>query len=382
MLYEKDSTYNDSIIFKEKPKYITNTLDSLKVFSIDNLKPGTYKLVAVKDNNNDFLFDPKNDKVGYVDGFIEVPKDTLYQMKLFKEELTFKVTRPKPVGETRIMFPFEGELEQLSIEMLDSVPDDLEYRITKDERTDSLYYWFKPKINIDSTRFRISSKSFIDTLKYRFREAEKDTMLVGTYISGKIDLDQNFTIENRTPFKKINTTLITIIDKDSIPVRFEVKQDTLFNRYEFLINLEEDMTYNVTMYPGALTDFYDEVNDTLNYKYSTRLKSDYGNLRMVVANGTLPMIAQLVTDDGEVEYERIARTSGVIDFTDVKPGEYYFRVIFDTNRNGKWDSGNFLLGTQPERVSYSTELIEIRANFDYIETLPLTVESDRDPSKN
>ena len=55
--------------------------------------------------------------------------------------------------------------------------------------------------------------------------------------------NQNFTIENRTPFKKIDTTLITIIDNDSIPVRFEVKQDTLFNRYEFLVNLEEDMQY-------------------------------------------------------------------------------------------------------------------------------------------
>ena len=376
MLYERDSTYTDSTIFKERPRYITNTLDSIKVFSIDNLKAGTYKLVAIKDANNDYLFDPRNDKVGHVEGFIEVPKDTLYQIKLFKEELPFQVLRPKQIGESRIMFPFEGELEQMSIEMLDSVPDEFEYRITKDEKTDSLYYWYKPKIELDSTRFSIVSPSFVDTLKYRFREANKDTMLVGTYISGKLDFDQNFTIENKTPFTKIDTTLIKLIDQDSLVVPFETRQDTLYNRFEFLVDLKEGMSYDITMLPGALTDLYEDVNDTLNYRFSTRLKEDYGNLRMTVINGKLPMIAQLVNQNGEVKYERTARTSGVIDFTDIRPGEYSFRVIFDTNRNNKWDPGNFLLKTQPERISYYPELLEIRANFDYINQFPLLTESN------
>jgi len=35
-LYEVDSTFTDSIIYKENPKYITNTLDSLTTFSIEN----------------------------------------------------------------------------------------------------------------------------------------------------------------------------------------------------------------------------------------------------------------------------------------------------------------------------------------------------------
>ena len=41
MLYEVDSTYSDSIVFKDKPRYVTNTLDSLTTFSIDNIKAGT-----------------------------------------------------------------------------------------------------------------------------------------------------------------------------------------------------------------------------------------------------------------------------------------------------------------------------------------------------
>ncbi|PIV92753.1 MAG: hypothetical protein COW44_13055, partial [Flavobacteriaceae bacterium CG17_big_fil_post_rev_8_21_14_2_50_33_15] len=48
-LYEVDSTFSDSIIYKETPKYITNTLDSVSTFSIENIKAGTYMLYALKD---------------------------------------------------------------------------------------------------------------------------------------------------------------------------------------------------------------------------------------------------------------------------------------------------------------------------------------------
>ena len=38
MLYEIDSTYTDSIIYKESPKYVTNTLDSTTTFTIEKFK--------------------------------------------------------------------------------------------------------------------------------------------------------------------------------------------------------------------------------------------------------------------------------------------------------------------------------------------------------
>ena len=42
MLYEVDSTFTDSIIYKTPPKYITNTLDSLTTFTLKNVKEGNY----------------------------------------------------------------------------------------------------------------------------------------------------------------------------------------------------------------------------------------------------------------------------------------------------------------------------------------------------
>ena len=45
LLYKVDSTYNDSIIYKRKPNYVTNTLDST-LFDITNIAKGKYLLIA------------------------------------------------------------------------------------------------------------------------------------------------------------------------------------------------------------------------------------------------------------------------------------------------------------------------------------------------
>ena len=82
MLYEVDSTYTDSIIFKEKPKYITNTVDST-YFELQNLKAGKYRLVALKDESSNYTFQPKQDKIGFVEKIISVPEDSVHHVKLF-----------------------------------------------------------------------------------------------------------------------------------------------------------------------------------------------------------------------------------------------------------------------------------------------------------
>lgn len=382
MLYEKDSTYTDSIVYKSRPRYITNTLDSLKIFSIDNIKAGTYKLIALKDASSNYTFDPKNDKIGFLEEFIEVPKDTLYQIKLFNEELDFKIKRPKQVGENRILFPYEGQLEDVKIDLLEQKPEGFEYRILKDEVTDSLYYWYKPKLELDSTFFKITTSKSIDTLQHRFRKAEKDTLDVSSFKAGGLNFGEDLTITASTPLSKVDPSLIKIIDKDSMPVDFGVKLDTLLNRYAFPIDLKEDESYKVLMLPGAITDFFGSTNDSLNYTIRTKNKSNYGNLRVTLVNGALPMIAQLVSASGEVKYEQFATDINIIDFTNIIPNTYNLRVIFDTNKNGRWDSGNFLKTQQPERISYYTEEIEVRENFDNIYEFTLLSETDPGQTKN
>ena len=87
MLYEINEKFNDSTIYKETPKYITNTLDSLKVVSIENIKAGKYLLLALKDNGNN-KFNPKSDKIGFQKQYITIPNDTVFEVELFKSAVS------------------------------------------------------------------------------------------------------------------------------------------------------------------------------------------------------------------------------------------------------------------------------------------------------
>ena len=367
MLYETDSTYTDSIVYKEKPRYITNTLDSVTTFSIDNIKAGTYKLLALKDKNSNYKFNQKADKIAFNESFITVPTDSTYKLKLFKEVTNFKAERPKQDGETRLIFPYEGDYASMRIKILTKTPKNYQTRIIKDPKTDTLYYWYRPKLEIDSALFVVSNKDYIDTLKHRFRTLKADSLRLNKLSSANLNLDEDFKIGANIPLAKIDASKIKLIDKDSLVVPFKVEYDSISNIYTFPVEKEEGKRYNFTILPGAFTDFYDGINkDTLNYNFKTKLKSDYGNIRVNLRNASFPLIVELINTKGEILYKRYATTSPVVDFNNVLPGQYELRVIYDTNKNGKYDTGIYLLGIQPERVSYLPKLDEVRSNFDQI----------------
>jgi hypothetical protein len=48
----------------------------------------------------------------------------------------------------------------------------------------------------------------------------------------------------------------------------------------------------------------------------------------------------------------------------VRPAEYDLRVLYDRNRNGRWDTGNYWEKRQPERVVGRKQKLNLRANWD------------------
>ncbi|MGJ8591795.1 MAG: Ig-like domain-containing protein [Aquaticitalea sp.] len=381
MLYEVDSTFQDSIIYKKKPKYVTNTLDSLTTFSIDNIKAGKYMLVALKDGNRNFTFQQKSDKIGFYERFITVPSDSTYNIKLFNEELDFKAERPKQIAGQKIAFGYEGDAKDMKIEMLDDKPEDLEVRLTKDVKTDTLYYWYKPKLELDSTRFVVRNKTYIDTLKHRFRDIEKDSLVISSINSGSINYGDEFMLRANIPFTNMDASKIKIMDKDSMDVAFSAEMDTLKNTYTFKFDKKESGAYKINMLPEAFTDFFGNVNDTLNYSVQTKAYDQFGNIRVSLVNADYPVVVQLTDDKGEVKYEKFATESRLFDFRYINPSKYFLRVIFDTNGNQKWDSGNYLQKRQPERISYYPAELEARSGWDLVEEFTLE-KTNPDPLKN
>jgi hypothetical protein len=46
------------------------------------------------------------------------------------------------------------------------------------------------------------------------------------------------------------------------------------------------------------------------------------------------------------------------------PGEYELRILYDDNKNGKWDMGNFAKKIQPEKVYSISQKLSLRENFE------------------
>nr|MBA3986604.1 hypothetical protein [Flavobacteriales bacterium] len=110
----------------------------------------------------------------------------------------------------------------------------------------------------------------------------------------------------------------------------------------------------------------------VQYKVTTRTVSDYGFMTLNLNNvASYPIIVQLVTDKGELRRELYATENRSFEFENLTPGKYYVRVVYDTNENRIWDTGNFLEGRQPEQIIYYPKLIEVRANWTLNETFTL-----------
>ena len=370
MLYEMDSTTLDSIIYKSKPKYITKLVDSTGQFNLENLKEGKYLLIALKEENKDYIYQNENDKIAFYKELITLPKDTgNYNLKLFKENLDFKFGRPKHSSKNSISFGFSGELENYNINMISDVDQSFKSKIIlgDEEIKDTLYYWYNSIKRLDSLQFVVRNNDLIDTLSVKLRNSNIDSLKIKALQNNYISFLENVQFHANTPFNKIDTTKISIINKDSLNVDFKISLDTLKNNYNFSFEKQEEESYNFKFLPGTFTDLYNTSNDTLSFSYKTKTYDDYGNLRLQLRNVQYPAIVQLTTKIGEVKYEKIISSQANIDFKHVIPNKYYIKVIFDKNKNGKYDPGNYLNKSFAERVSHLEEELDIRAGWDLVQ---------------
>ncbi|HMI06734.1 MAG TPA: Ig-like domain-containing protein, partial [Flavobacterium sp.] len=117
MLYEVDEKFNDSVIYKQNPRYVTTTMDSAKTFKLENLKAGKYLLVGLKDVNSNYKFNPKTEKIGFQKQYITIPNDTLYELELFKEVPKFKAYKPAQASGNRLLMGYEGKSATPKIEL-------------------------------------------------------------------------------------------------------------------------------------------------------------------------------------------------------------------------------------------------------------------------
>lgn len=367
LLYEVDSLFNDSIIYKRKPKYVGKVVDTTAIFSIQNIKKGKYLIIALEEENKDYIYQNKVDKIGFSKDIIELPNDSIKNLTVFKESLPFKIGKPKQRTNKSFAFGYEGDYEPFDIKIINSETINYNSRIIKDSKSDSLIYFLKTEANLDSIVFEVVNEKILDSLKIRIREKENDSLVIKSMQNKTLKFNDEFIIEGNIPFEKIEEDKISIMNKDSIFIDFEYKLDSLNNQYKFSFDKLEEEEYSIKLLPGAITDFYNSTNDTILYRVKTKTYNDYGNLRLNLRNAKYPIIIQLVSSSGEKKYEIYSKNLSGVDFTNIDPGKYFIRIIYDQNKNNRYDSGNYLKKIYPEKVIYYPDEIDVRAGWDLVQ---------------
>ncbi len=367
LLYRLDSTYNDSIIYKQKPNYVTSTLDSTN-FEFTNLSAGKYLMLALKESSNNFMFNPKTDKIGFLADTISLPKDSLVlnPIRIFKEIQPYKFKRGKEAVKGKIQFGFEGKQTDMKVNLLSNVPDSFKSFHQFEKEKDTLNYWFTP-IEQDSLNFTVSNESFLDTITVRLRKKKIDSLSVSSNLSRTLHLNDTLFLESNNPIVSIDKTKFSLVDKDTVDVDFELKKQEI-NKLAVLFKKTPKMNYKFNVYPKGLIDLYETTNDTLKYNFKTLTVEDYGSIVLDVKKETThPVILQLLDKDKVVKTKYIS-VSEKVEFNLLEPKEYTVRAIVDENNNNVWDTGNFLLRKQPEQVVYFEEPFKLRANWIQNET--------------
>ncbi len=385
MLYEANDKYKDSVIYKEFPRYVTNTLDSMRTFQFENLKEGKYLLVALKDKASNNKYNPKDDKIGFIKHFITVPNDTIFELELFKETLPLKTFKPIQASGNRLLLPYEGKQNFKNNKpniVLKNNGETLETIVTQFPKKDSLQIWYKP-LKADSLSLEVSKDTYNKKFTFKIKDQKKDTLNIKAVQNGVINFRDRFTLETETPLVKFDKSKIKLVNKDSTAVDFTTEYNEFEQKLYVDFKKEPLEKYNFTFFPGALTDFYEKTNDTLSYKLSTKEPADYGNLIVNLKNvKRFPIIVEITNKKGDdILASEYSEGKTQIEFNLMVPAQFTIRVIYDDNKNKMYDTGSFLEKKYAEEVFYFQREIDVRTNWDVNETIDLSVPFNPDVEK-
>jgi hypothetical protein len=161
--------------------------------------------------------------------------------------------------------------------------------------------------------------------------------------------------------------LITLTE-DSVKVDFKPSSEHTAAR-SLLVNYKwkPDKNYKLFIAPGSFTDLFELKNDTFETEFKGGAADNYGTiiLKVKTPEQGKQYLIQLLDSKQAVLEEKTIKKSAELKFTYLLPGNYSFKVIFDTNANGKWDTGNYLTHTQAETINfYEEKKMNVRANWD------------------
>ena len=185
--------------------------------------------------------------------------------------------------------------------------------------------------------------------------------------NGRQDLLEKFTITFETPLKKFDTTKIRFAT-DSVFTEiknYSWEKDSAGLKFRLIYPWKENTLYHLLVEKNFAVDTSGRIllkPDTLSFR--TRNKNEYGALVIRFRNLDLALNPVLQFLQGNEIKKSIHFISAEINEPLFSPGDYTLRILYDRNKNGKWDAGEFFgKHKQPEIVIPIERTISIKANF-------------------
>ncbi|RYZ49435.1 MAG: hypothetical protein EOP49_16275 [Sphingobacteriales bacterium] len=170
------------------------------------------------------------------------------------------------------------------------------------------------------------------------------------------------------PLKEFDTTKVVFSNEKFEPIsNYRWSMDSAGKRMDLFYKWTENTGYNLVFDKEFAVDTSGRKiprTDTISFR--SKKETDYGLVRIRFQNLDLSRnpVLLFVQNDGVV-YSHVFGNSNQFLSRLFNPGEYDLRILYDENKNGKWDRGSFLKDRrQPEKVVPIAKKANIRGNID------------------
>jgi len=371
----------DSLFGKKKASIYTLT-DSSGNYRISNLRSDTYKVYAIKEQGSDKIYQQSSDEVGFIKEPLILKKDTQnVNMVIFKEDAkVFRVNDRRLNADGSIMMTFNQKLKNPSITITEPKEIDAAKLVKFNKNNDSVKVWVKD-LTFDSVKLSITENGkLLQTVK--LNRGKKDTYTRNILPTDNIEanlLNPNKPLQLTfgIPVESVDPTKITLMEDSVTKQDFTVLKDSAdFLTYNFNYPFRANNVYEIKFGAGAFTAIFNAKNKEFSKKFQLAKKDDYGTLvlKIIPPEPDKQYILEVINESKAVVNTLVVAKETSVKFANYRAGRYFIRIIYDSNKNGKWDTGDVKAGVQPEKIWNETKELSIRANWDRNETITLPKE--------
>ena len=211
-----------------------------------------------------------------------------------------------------------------------------------------------------------------------------EALKVEVKVNNSIAPDENVRIELPTPLLSLDSTKVHLYSKrDTLwyeaRYRLRVREgadslapvgtNLLHKRWlELQAEWKPGVEYSFELDSLALTDIYGTTSGKIKQGFKVREDKEFATLAVSLTALTDSNVVVQLLNGQDAVVKQTRALAGTANFYYLQPATYYLRLFVDRNGNGRWDTGDFYRGEEPETVYYFPEEIECKANWDATRT--------------